>query len=1180
MPPSDKPLVGRPTGRKSTAGRETYITPEGEEVSEKSVTFPIRLENKVVWVNAPSIYDGVRYSEEEVRNKINAGEVKATSVHESREEAEEAAKNRSSGLIKEYAVGGDIVASEDPEANIVENADKTPVSPSQFARGVGTTALQTAKGVATGAVGFAGDVISIAQGVKEVLARTGDQDAADAFVKGMEQKTGLPTTEDVNSFIDQWLPESLQSGSMAQDVGEMSSPGGAAKALVKGARKGVPLLAKEAARQTESMMKKQGLMPSIVPEGETLVKRSPYEAVGLTDEGVEEWRNAHRVQNRQEPIAEVKNAAIKLRDGEISSAEYREIVKQYQPIIPLTEVPKVPTLKELVAALNKDKVETGVVGINKTFKDGDKVASRLDIPAYDNYDTWVVSLHDGTKTGGKSLGYAQTAVLKNVDFRTAPSGALKIATKDKAKETIARIHGDWVNQDPMMVAKRAEEAIKSPEWKQIGMNPYRHSYFYDKADGMPVVEAEEIIQVGPLVLAKKPKYASPDDPQFRIRKNDETSPTFAVGGDVVDSEEKTREEAQLDSLPDLGTPSEENFLSSFRIRRSDPDSEDKNKARKIDAIGTELGDENASITPMVSYSKSSSGTKFDDGVILNETGKRIGIALNGKVKLDEGITVRGGLEKVFSSNETTVYKATDVLYNSKRSSQGQAASLGATVGNVDLDLSKYKNSYGADQTSSSVGYRNDNFNLRYSQNKQDGMPTYKNLSGSMRVGDNLNISGGVDSNKNRNLQVNYRKQFAKGGNVEQMNKLFAEGGMMDDSGEQVNGVEVPPGSLREEVADDIPAQLSEGEFVVPADIVRYIGLEKLMAMRDKAKQGLKRMEEMGQMGNADEVANPDQTFNEQGDEDFAAEIDDIMAEEGSTMPAGFARGGFASGTDLTKASRNPMVDVRFFKNKEGKVMFITHINGVPLVPIPEGFEPTDESYEQLVGSEADKKAAEAAQAEAEELKRLAALGMGASSGGDSPTTPGVSRDPNDLSGAIEIDPKTGQAKGKDFSKYAALAMAILPPPIAVAIQAGVKLSAKQNEEIAKAWNESDKYFNPDAVKGEDKSTGWVSLMKAQESGMGYTVTGTSVSSTKSVQAQNKGLLDDFDLTDEEKAMYAIPGTAKKHISKEKRPLWTERNLLMHLLCKVKVGLERQLEQQQQKRQLIKQQKKLNKQRLH
>lgn len=506
------------------------------------------------------------------------------------------------------------------------------------------------------------------------------------------------------------------------------------------------------------------------------------------------------------------------------------------------------------------------------------------------------------------------------------------------------------------------------------------------------------------------------------------------------------------------------------------------------------GNDDASITPSVSYNKGTRQTEFEDGVILNETGKRIGVAINGEIKLAEGIKLRGGIQKITkTSGGTAVYKG-EVFDEFQNKSRELNANVGAQLGKLNID---------------------------YERRKQEQAPASSTFSAGYQIDKDSSVSGSMDFPSKR-LNVEYRKQFAKGGNVEQMNKLFAEGGMMDDSGEQVNGVEVPPGSLREEVADDIPAQLSEGEFVVPADVVRYIGLEKLMAMRDKAKQGLKRMEEMGQMGNAEEVANPDQTFSEQDDADFEAEIDDIMAEEGSTIPAGFARGGFASGTDLTKASRNPMVDVRFFKNKEGKVMFITHINGVPLVPIPEGFEPTDESYEQLVGSEADKKAAEEAEKEAEELKRLAALGMGASSGGEAPTTPGVSRDPNDLTGAIEIDPETGQAKGKDFSKYAKLAMAILPAPIALIIQLGAKLSAKQNEEIAKVWNASDKYFNPDAVVGGDKSTGWVSLQKAQESGMGYTITGTSVSSTKSVQAQNKGLLDEFDLTDEEKAMYAVP----------------------------------------------------------
>lgn len=96
-------------------------------------------------------------------------------------------------------------------------------------------------------------------------------------------------------------------------------------------------------------------------------------------------------------------------------------------------------------------------------------------------------------------------------------------------------------------------------------------------------------------------------------------------------------------------------------------------------------------------------------------------------------------------------------------------------------------------------------------------------------------------------------------------KKMAEGGMMKDGGleqdggttDPVSGNEVPPGSAQEEVRDDIPAQLSEGEFVFPADVVRYIGLEKLMMMRQEAKMGLKMMEEMGQMGNSDEATMPD-----------------------------------------------------------------------------------------------------------------------------------------------------------------------------------------------------------------------------------------------------------------------------------------------------------------------------------
>ena len=102
---------------------------------------------------------------------------------------------------------------------------------------------------------------------------------------------------------------------------------------------------------------------------------------------------------------------------------------------------------------------------------------------------------------------------------------------------------------------------------------------------------------------------------------------------------------------------------------------------------------------------------------------------------------------------------------------------------------------------------------------------------------------------------------------------MAEGGLLDEGGsvDPVSGNDVPVGSLKEEVRDDIPAKLSEGEFVFPADVVRFIGLDRLMKMRQLAKDGLAKMEAMGQMGNADEATTED-------DGDFESNIDELLEE--------------------------------------------------------------------------------------------------------------------------------------------------------------------------------------------------------------------------------------------------------------------------------------------------------------
>jgi len=64
----------------------------------------------------------------------------------------------------------------------------------------------------------------------------------------------------------------------------------------------------------------------------------------------------------------------------------------------------------------------------------------------------------------------------------------------------------------------------------------------------------------------------------------------------------------------------------------------------------------------------------------------------------------------------------------------------------------------------------------------------------------------------------------------------------------VSGNEVPPGSLPEEVRDDIPAQLSEGEYVVPADVLRFYGMKFFEDLRKEAKMELARMDAEGRIG--------------------------------------------------------------------------------------------------------------------------------------------------------------------------------------------------------------------------------------------------------------------------------------------------------------------------------------------
>lgn len=120
----------------------------------------------------------------------------------------------------------------------------------------------------------------------------------------------------------------------------------------------------------------------------------------------------------------------------------------------------------------------------------------------------------------------------------------------------------------------------------------------------------------------------------------------------------------------------------------------------------------------------------------------------------------------------------------------------------------------------------------------------------------------------------------------------------------VSGNDVPPGSLPEEVRDDIDAKLSEGEYVVPADVVRFFGVKFFEDLRMEAKMGLQQMDADGRIGGEPIPA----------EEPQVEESEDLAKLKAALSESGMYAGGLTDGgsldTFIDDASRSPMVNGR------------------------------------------------------------------------------------------------------------------------------------------------------------------------------------------------------------------------------------------------------------------------------
>jgi hypothetical protein len=246
-------------------------------------------------------------------------------------------------------------------------------------------------------------------------------------------------------------------------------------------------------------------MPSYT---EWLAKRQQPKAKGgnvKEKQGVE-VRPTVKDENLQRKIPQMEAAARKVSEGKMSHEAYDKVVNKHKPVKPYEFVPKPASDEDAHRALmeNKKPHWRG----HEDWPSGRKVGLRLDIPAYEQHGVWVNSIHDeeGKGEDKRKTSYGPVSSVKNATFDAGPSKAIKVATGEDNKSPFARIKGDLHHMSEDEAVEHMKKNLNHPDYAQVGMDPRRHGYFYDRKTMKPVTSAKHVVQIGPLVLAHKPTY--------------------------------------------------------------------------------------------------------------------------------------------------------------------------------------------------------------------------------------------------------------------------------------------------------------------------------------------------------------------------------------------------------------------------------------------------------------------------------------------------------------------------------------------------------------------------------------------------------------------------------------------------------------------------------------------------
>jgi hypothetical protein len=201
----------------------------------------------------------------------------------------------------------------------------------------------------------------------------------------------------------------------------------------------------------------------------------------------------------------IEAAARSLVEGKMKQAAYAKVVAKEKPVKAYDFIPK-PATNEKAMEVLLDRQKQNWRS-HEGWPAGHRVGLRLDIPAYERHGVWVNSVHD--ESGGQNklpTSYGPVSSVRNAEFHGNPHKGIKVATGEQSKAPFAKIMGELEHIDEDKAVKHMQKYLKHPDYRQVGYDPRRHGDFYDRETMEPVTHSEHVVQIGPLVLAKKPKY--------------------------------------------------------------------------------------------------------------------------------------------------------------------------------------------------------------------------------------------------------------------------------------------------------------------------------------------------------------------------------------------------------------------------------------------------------------------------------------------------------------------------------------------------------------------------------------------------------------------------------------------------------------------------------------------------